>query len=91
MATHKKGTTDEAAEGAPGMKAVEEALKLEDFPMMKGDIYYSVGDMEVEDGFGGAVPVRDLVDQLRREEFGSADEIMHALVAVRDSHVKKSA
>jgi hypothetical protein len=62
-----------------GLRAVTEALRAEDFPMAKIDINYSVGDMTLDAPDGGRVPVRDLVDRLPRESFGSAEDVVRAL------------
>lgn len=62
-----------------GMKAVAEALRLEDYPMDRETIDYTVGDVEVEDGAGGFVPVRDLTTLMPRQDYRSAEEIMRAL------------
>lgn len=69
-----------------GMRAVVEALRNEDFPMDLEGVNYSVGDIEVEDGKGGYVPVRQLTDMLPQStaghpgvEFRSAEEVIRAL------------
>jgi len=74
-----------------GMKWVVEALRLEDFPMDRQAIDYSVGDIEVEDGRGGLVPVRLLTDQLRPGEFVSAEDVVRALRGVLKESAAKAA
>jgi hypothetical protein len=62
-----------------GLRAVAEALRAEDFPMDRHAIDYSVGDIEVEDGHGGFLPVRQLTDQFGNKEFHSAEEVVRAI------------
>jgi hypothetical protein len=73
--------------GLRGIDAVAEALRGEDFPTDKQDLYYAVGDAEVEDGHGGWIVVRDVLDRVTRDEFASAEdalrEIHHAVKRVR--------
>jgi len=62
-----------------GIAAVADALRAEDFPMDKQGLAYSVGDIDVEDGRGGFVPVRVVLDAIAREEFPSADAAVRAI------------
>jgi hypothetical protein len=62
------------------MRLVAEALRLEDFPMDRHGIDYSVGDLEVEDGKGEFIPVRDLTQNFGEREFRSAEEIVNAIL-----------
>ncbi len=94
--TRDADTVDEAADTEPtgilrGIKTLEEALRLEDFPMTKADIDYSFGDIEVEDGRGGYIPVRQLTERFRRNEFSSPEEVLKAITASRDAFNKSAA
>jgi len=62
-----------------GMSVVEEALRLERFPMSVQDVNYAVGDIELELGEGRFVPVRDLLDDTSDHRFKSVEEVVHAL------------
>jgi len=62
-----------------GLQIVAEALRMEDYPIDKSGINYSVGDLEVEDSKGRHIAVRDIVDQLKDEEFRSPEEVMRAI------------
>ena len=62
-----------------GWRIVVEALRLEDFPMSKTDVDYAVGDVEVEDGRGGIIPIRDLTDLVKKYEFSSAEDVTRTL------------
>jgi hypothetical protein len=62
-----------------GIEAVADALRAEDFPMDKEGLAYSVGDIDVEDGRGGTIPVRVLLDRIEQDEFGSADIAIAAI------------
>ncbi len=64
-----------------GIAAVEDALRAEDFPMDKQALAYSVGDIDVEDGRGGFVPVRVVLDAIRQDEFASAEAVVRAIRA----------
>ncbi len=74
-----------------GMRAVAEALRLEDFPEERMDIDYAVGDIEVEDGKGGYVPVRELTEDLRGRTFRSAEEVVRALQQVIAERARRAA
>jgi hypothetical protein len=101
MATHPKKTdaeqmedaanTEEAGKPMRGLSLVEDALSAEDFPMSRTDIDYSVGDIEIEDGRGGYIPIRQLTENMRREAFKSPDDVLRTLTAARDSLIKKKA
>jgi len=66
-----------------GIKTVREALKLEDFPMSKSDVDYCVGDIDIEDGHGGFIPVYQLTERFKSDLFDSPDEIIIALKEAR--------
>ncbi len=83
--------TEEPVRTLKGMRTVEETLMLEDFPMTKSEIDYSVGDIEVEDGMGNFIPVRLLTDRIRRDRFDSYMDVLRTLKAVRDAMAKKAA
>jgi hypothetical protein len=78
---------DEAAGEEPvrslrGTQALVEAVRSEaweEFPMDHEAIDYSFGDIELDDGKGGYVPVRDLTDHLSSDRYGSADELLLGL------------
>ena len=74
-----------------GMRYVVEALRLEDFPMGRHEIDYSVGDVEIEDGNGGFVPIRELTDKLGDRMFRSAEEVIKALREERHPRRKRAA
>ena len=63
-----------------GLEAVLAALRQEDFPMEKTDIYYAVGDLALTDA-GRIVSVREVLDRVDRSRFQSPDDIAHALLA----------
>lgn len=42
-------------------------------------IDYNFGDIELEDGKGSFIPVRDLTDHLKGETFETADEVLQGL------------
>lgn len=84
---------DEIEEGPPiqatlprrrGLEAVEDALRLESFPIERSNIDYSVGDMEVEDGRGGWIEINVLTDQLKDDRYNTLEDAMGALIAARD-------
>jgi hypothetical protein len=65
-----------------GIKTVFEALMEEDFPMDRAGINYCVGDIEIEDGKGGFIPVHKLTDRFptgTKETFESPHEAIRAL------------
>lgn len=62
-----------------GFDVVEEALKQESYPMDDHEINYAVGDIEVEDGHGGFIPVRRLTDSISGKRFDSAEAVVEAL------------
>lgn len=61
------------------MGAVVAALEAERFPMSKEELYYSVGDMEVQVAEGQLVPVRDLLDRVDQSRFETADDAVTAI------------
>jgi hypothetical protein len=72
---HKSIGDDELS----GIEAVAEALRAEDFPMDKHALAYAVGDIDVEDGHGGSVPVRNVLDAITQDDFASADLAVRAI------------
>jgi hypothetical protein len=87
LANREADQIDEAAAEEPvrrlrGVNALVEAVRSEaweEFPMDHEAIDYSFGDIEVEDGHGGWLPVRDLTDHLVADRYGSADELLLGL------------
>jgi hypothetical protein len=76
-----------------GMKTVFEALMEEDFPMDRAGLNYCVGDIEVEDGHGGYIPVHQPTDRFPPEahdRFDSPHEVIRALKSSLGS-IRKSA
>ncbi|MDR3607227.1 MAG: hypothetical protein P4M08_07600 [Oligoflexia bacterium] len=69
------------SEAMQGFGAVQAALELEDFPMAKSDIDYSVGDIEVDDLSGGKVAVNIVTDYIPSRQYHSIEEVMRALRA----------
>ncbi len=67
-----------------GMRTVVEALRQEEFPMDNEAINYCVGSIEVENGEGGYIPVRDVTDRIPKKEYRSAEEVVRALHNVID-------
>ena len=64
-----------------GFEALVDALAAEDFPMDKQGLAYSVGDLEIEDGRGGFVPIRIVLEGLDRDVFPSCDAAVRAIRA----------
>jgi hypothetical protein len=64
---------------ADGLEAVLAALREEDFPMDKQNLYYMVGDLNVTDESGGIVSVREVLDRVDRSSFRSVDDVAAAL------------
>lgn len=69
----------ESGESNRGIQAVEDSLKQEDFPMDRHAVDYAVGDIEIEDGRGGYLPVRDLTDKFGTRQFESWEEVVREL------------
>jgi len=63
----------------PGLRAVVEKLRSEEFPMDKQDIDFSVGDMEVEDGLGSTIPVRRVTPFIEAQNFSAAEQVVRSL------------
>jgi hypothetical protein len=74
-----------------GLKTVKEALRLEDFPMTKMDIDYAVGDIDIENGKGGFIPVQELTELFDTDEFDSPEEVIHALKVARRTSKRSAA
>ena len=73
---------NEPVQSPRGIKLLIEAVRAEpsdEFPMDRSAIDYNFGDIELEDGKGGFIPVRDLSDHLKGEEFETGDEVLQAL------------
>jgi len=68
---------DDKDEG--GLEVVLSALREEDFPMDKEDLYYAVGDLAVTDGVGRIVAVREVLDRLRKARFQSVEDVAQSL------------
>jgi hypothetical protein len=68
---------DDKDEG--GLEVVLGALREEDFPMDKEDLYYAVGDLAVTDGVGRIVAVREVLDRLRKARFQSVEDVAQSL------------
>lgn len=62
-----------------GMHFVQEALRLEDFPIDIEGINYAVGDLDVFRPGGEHCAVRRLTDRLPQQSYASADEVVGAL------------
>jgi hypothetical protein len=62
-----------------GIQVVIDALRAESYPMELEEVNYNVGDIEVEDGHGGWVPVRQLTERFIRNRFYSAEEVVREI------------
>jgi hypothetical protein len=58
---------------------MEEALRVESFPMDKQGLYYTVGDLCLSTTRGEPTPVRDLLDEIPNDRFASADEALELI------------
>lgn len=67
-----------------GIEDVRAALRVEDFPMDKQALAYSVGEIEVRDRTGRSVPVRRVLDVMRDESFANPDEAVRAICDAAD-------
>jgi hypothetical protein len=67
-----------------GLGDVEAALRAEDFPMDKGALAYSVGEIEVRDARGRSVPVRRVLDVIPNERFATVQEAVEAIRVAAD-------
>jgi hypothetical protein len=66
-----------------GLNVLSDALRLEEFPMDKQELYYSVGDILIGfPGRGASVPTRDLLDEIEGDEFDSFQEVIEAVKKV---------
>jgi hypothetical protein len=74
-----------------GLKTIREALGLEDFPMSKEEVDYAVGDVDVEDGKGGFIPVYQLTERFKQNLFDTPEDVIHALQRARKAHLKSAA
>jgi hypothetical protein len=73
---------DEPTRSVRGAQALVDAVRseaLEEFPMDHEGIDYAFGDLEVEDGTGGYVAVRDLTDHLKASRYDTADDLLRGL------------
>ena len=68
-----------------GLEAVLAALREEDFPMDKQNLYYMVGDLNVTDEAGRIVTVREVLDRVDRPSFRSVDDVAAALRSAMDA------
>jgi hypothetical protein len=72
-----------------GMQRLIQALRAESYPLDRSNIDYAVGDIDVEDGYGGYIPVRDLTDELPPgASYDNAEDIFHALQAILNKRRK---
>jgi 4a-hydroxytetrahydrobiopterin dehydratase len=55
------------------------ALRAESYPLDHSNIDYAVGDMEVEDGYGTYVPVRELTGFLMQESYENSESLIDDL------------
>jgi hypothetical protein len=78
---NSKSTSEKSPNEVKGFKSVEEALRYESFPAAKSELYYSIGDIEVEDGHGGFVPARDLLDRVGTANFTAAEDVLSEMKA----------
>jgi hypothetical protein len=62
-----------------GIRYAAEVLRVEDFPMGRHEIDYSVGDIEIENGDGEWIAIRELTDALGETQFTSAELVIRAL------------
>jgi len=65
-----------------GIKILEEAIQAEandQFPMDRRGVDYAFGDIEIEDGQGGLVPVRDLTDALTEPRYENGEELLQGI------------
>ena len=67
-----------------GIDLVAQVLKLEEFPCDKQALYYSVGDIEIDDSGGQRVAVRDVLEQVSEDEFMTARDALHAICRAAD-------
>ncbi len=59
-----------------GFEAVRQALRYESFPAAKSELYYSIGDIEVEDGHGSFTPAREVLDNIGDMSFTTAEDLL---------------
>ncbi len=72
-----------------GMQRLIRALRGEVYPLDRSGIDYAVGDIDVEDGSGGYVPVRDLTEELPvGVSFENAEDIFHSLQQILNKRRK---
>jgi hypothetical protein len=62
-----------------GISLVMEALSLERFPMSKTELYYAVGDIDVDDASGDTRPLRNVLDRIDQQTFLSEEEVLIAV------------
>ncbi len=82
MADQIDEATEEPTRPMRGFESLAEAVRSEpddEFPMDRSGIDYGFGDIEVEDGKGGYLPVRDLTDTLPRDSYDDAESVLKAL------------
>jgi 4a-hydroxytetrahydrobiopterin dehydratase len=61
------------------MTRVIRALRAESYPLDVANVDYAVGDMEVEDGSGSYIPVRDLTDFLMQDTYDDSETLIDDL------------
>ncbi|MGZ3699806.1 MAG: DUF5789 family protein [Bdellovibrionota bacterium] len=62
-----------------GLRPVLEALRLEEFPSDKKNLYYSVGDMTITDQRGEPIAVRDVLDQIPKTNFNTVEDAIESI------------
>ncbi len=62
-----------------GIETVAQALRLETFPTDKQNLYYSVGDIDIENADGHRVAVRDVLGQVQEERFMTERDALAAI------------
>jgi len=82
-ATRDADTIDQAVNepvrSVRGMARLIRALRAEHYPLDHSGIDYSVGDVEIEDGSGAYVPVRDLTTYLVQETYEDSEALISDL------------
>ncbi len=77
-----------------GWEALADAVRsetLDEYPMDRHGVDYSFGDIELEDGRGGYVPVRDLTDRIEQNRFNDPAELLRCLREALDRFPREKA
>lgn len=77
---------DQTGVAMQGIDTVAQALRFEDFPTDKQNLYYSIGDIEIENGVGAMVPVRDVLELVPEERFTTARDALQAICRAAQRH-----